>query len=266
MSLAFWRTKPRRQASPVRRQATPKLGAALEQVDWRAIGTKAAIVVAICVCALLLRAALDRPVRRVLVEGSFQRVAAPEIESVVAKAVNGGLASVDLGVVRHEVEKIAWVDEARVSRQWPDALRVTIVEEVAAARWNDTGLLNTRGVLFIRNARFVPPELPALEGPEGTEGEVAKLYLEAQGPLLEAGLRLTGVTLDERGAWQLKLGDGVSVRLGRQSVDERLQRFIALASATVAKRIAEISYIDMRYTNGFSVGWSGRRTSLVSAS
>ena len=43
------------------------------------------------------------------------------------------------------------------------------------------------------------------------------------------------------------------------------ERFIALASATVAKRIAEINYIDMRYTNGFSVGWSGR-SSLARAS
>ncbi len=85
--------------------------------------------------------------------------------------------------------------------------------------------------------------------------------------MLEAGLRLTGVRLDARGAWELKLGDGVAVRLGRQSVDERLERFITLASATVAKRIAEISYIDMRYTNGFSVGWNGnQRTSLASAS
>jgi cell division protein FtsQ len=258
MNLVFWR-KPRR------RQASPLAPAIRRELDWRAIGIKAGAVLAVLSIGLLLRVALDRPVRRVLVEGSFQRVSAPEIESVVSRAVNGGLASVDLVAVRREVEKIPWVDEALVSRQWPDAIRVTIVEEVAAARWNDTGLLNTRGELFIRNARFVPPELPSLEGPDGTESQVATLYLDAQGPLLEAGLRLTGVRLDERGAWELRLGDGVVVRLGRQSVPERLQRFITLASATVAKRIAEISYIDMRYTNGFSVGWTGR-TSLASAS
>ena len=260
MRFAFWRKPKRRQASTV----APAL---VERIDWHALGIKASALLAMLGVALLLRVALDRPVRRVLVQGSFQRVSAPEIESVVTKTIDGGLASVNLAAVRREVEKIPWVDEALISRQWPDAIRVTIVEEVAAARWNDTGLLNTRGELFIRNARFVPPELPSLEGPEGSEGEVAKLYLEAQGPLLEAGLRLTGVRLDARGAWELRLGDGVVVRLGRQSVDARLERFITLASATVAKRIAEISYIDMRYTNGFSVGWNGnQRTSLASAS
>jgi cell division protein FtsQ len=260
MRFAFGRKPRRRQASTV----APAL---VERIDWRVLGIKAGALLAVLGVVLLLRVALDRPVRRVLVQGSFQRVSAPEIESVVTKTIDGGLASVDLAAVRREVEKIPWVDEALISRQWPDAIRVTIVEEVAAARWNDTGLLNTRGELFIRNARFVPPELPSLEGPEGSEGEVAKLYLEAQGPLLETGLRLTGVRLDARGAWELRLGDGVVVRLGRQSVDQRLQRFITLASATVAKRIAEISYIDMRYTNGFSVGWNGnQRTSLASAS
>jgi cell division septal protein FtsQ len=31
----------------------------------------------------------------------------------------------------------------------------------------------------------------------------------------------------------------------------------------VAKRLAEISYVDMRYTNGFSVGWNGRSSLAV---
>jgi cell division protein FtsQ len=256
--MSIWARRNRRQASI----AAPGL---VERIAWRRLGVVAGVAAALLGTALLLRFALDRPVRRVLVEGSFQRVSPPEIESAVARAVQGGLVSVDLEVVRLAVEKIDWVDDALVSRQWPDALRVRIVEEVAAARWNDTGLLNTRGELFIRNARFVPPELPSLEGPEGSEGEVAQLYLDAQGPLLEAGLRLTGVRLDARGAWELELGDGVMVRLGRQSVRERLDRFITLASATVAKRLAEITYIDMRYTNGFSVGWRGR-TSLARAS
>jgi len=261
--MAFWKGRNRNRNRP--RQASVATPGLLAQIDWRRLGVAAGTIMVAVAVALLLRLALDRPVKRVLVEGSFQRVSPPEIENVVARAVNGGLASVDLEAVRREVEKIPWVDDALVTRQWPDAIRVRIVEQVAAARWNDTGLLNTRGELFLRNARFVPPELPLLEGPEGTQGEVAKLYLDAQGRLLEAGLRLTGVRLDERGAWELRLGAGVIVRLGRQSVDERLERFIALASATVAKRIAEINYIDMRYTNGFSVGWSGR-SSLARAS
>jgi cell division protein FtsQ len=252
-------------AARKRRRATDLAPSLIERIPWRRVATGAGLLAALALVAMLLLLALDRPVQRVLVEGAFQRVSPPQIETAVARVARGGLTSVDLDAVRAEVRRIPWVDGVIVQRQWPDALRVSITEQVAAARWNDTGLLNTRGHLFLRNARFVPPELPLLEGPAGSEGAVAQVYLDAQGPLLEAGLRLTGVRLDERGAWELAISDGIRVRLGRQAVNERLERFIALASPMVAKRLAEISYVDMRYTNGFSVGWNDARSSLAIA-
>ena len=254
--LAFWRKRNRRQA---RNGET----SAARVVNWPALGVAAGVAAGFAVAALLLMLALDRPVRRVLVEGAFQRVSPPEIETAVVEVVRGGLASVDLDRVRERVERIDWVDRAVVQRRWPDAIRVVVTEQVAAARWNEAGLLNARGELFLRNARYVPPELPLLQGPQGSEGPVAQLYLEAQGRLLEAGLRLTGVRLDERGAWQVELANGVVVKLGRQFVDERLERFIRLASPLVAKRLAEINHVDMRYTNGFSVGWNARSALAV---
>ena len=254
--LLPWKKRNRRQA----RSDQPSL---LERVNWRLVGMAAGVVAGCATLALLLVLALDRPVQRVLVEGSFQRVSPPEIEAAVSEVARGGLASVDLDEVRARIEGIDWVDHAVVQRRWPDTLRVVIVEQVAAARWNDTGLLNARGELFLRNARYVPPELPLLEGPDGSEGIVAQLYLDAQGRLLEAGVRLTGVRLNERGAWELELANGVRVRLGRLAVTERLDRFIRLAGPLVAKRAAEIGYVDMRYTNGFSVGWNARAALAV---
>jgi cell division protein FtsQ len=251
-----WNKRNRRQA----RDESPSL---LERVDWRVVGGSAAVLASCALLALLLTIALDRPVRRVLVEGSFQRVAPPDIEAAVTGAMRGGLADVDLEEVRERVERIDWVDHAVVQRRWPDAIRVVVTEQVAAARWNEAGLLNARGELFLRNARYVPPELPQLEGPDGSEGVVAQLYLDSQGRLLEAGLRLTGVRLDERGAWELELGNGVRVRLGRLAVTDRLERFIRHASPLVAKRSAEIDHVDMRYTNGFSVGWNPRSALAV---
>jgi cell division protein FtsQ len=253
-----WAKKPRRQAT----RSEPGW---LERIDWRAIGTGAAVLAGGAVAALLLIFALDRPVQRVLLEGPFQRVSPTEVEGAIAKSAAGGLASVDLARIRGRIENIEWVDNAVVTRVWPDAIRVVINEEVAAARWNDAGLLNARGELFIRNARYVPPELPLLEGPDGSEPQVAQLYMNAQGRLLEAGLRLTGVRLDPRGAWTLELADGLQVRLGRQDVNDRLERFIRLASPMVAKRVVEISYVDMRYTNGFSVGWNARSALAAAA-
>ena len=168
--------------------------------------------------------------------------------------------SADLDAVQRAVEILPWVDHARVQRRWPNSLHVVVVEQVAAARWGESGLLNSRGELFVKSATHVPPELPRLSGPEGSEATVAHRYLLAQGRMLEAGMRIAAVRLDARGAWELDLDNGLTIRLGRLQVEERLERFIHTASQVVARRANEINYVDMRYSNGFTIGWRTQAT------
>lgn len=215
-----------------------------------------ALLVGLAVMVWGLAVSFDRPIGKVEVGGQFQRVAPVQIEEVVAPFRGSGFLSIDLDVLRAALETIPWVDRARVERKWPNGVRVFITEHVAAARWGESGLMNTRGELFLSDTRHIPPELPQLVGPAGTEAQVAKLYLETYPRLLGVGMRLSKVELDARGAWELTLGNGVTVRLGRQDVPARLERFIAVASPVVAARAAEVSYVDLRYSNGFSVGWN----------
>jgi cell division protein FtsQ len=155
------------------------------------------------------------------------------------------------------------VDHAQVRRRFPNSMHVTVIEETAMARWGEAGLLNTRGELFIRQAVHVPAELPRLSGPDGAESQVAQRYLSAQGRMLEAGMRIAALRLDERGAWEMDLDSGVTVRLGRRDVDQRLDRFIRTASQVIAHRLNDIAYVDMRYSNGFSIGWRSQAATVA---
>jgi cell division protein FtsQ len=107
----------------------------------------------------------------------------------------------------------------------------------------------------------MPPELPALSGPAGSEIEVARRYLGVRGKLLDAGLGLKALRLDPRGSWELELSNGINVRLGRRDVEQRLARLVEVVTIVVSNRLNEVAYIDMRYSNGFAVGW--KRTSLA---
>lgn len=230
---------------------------AIEWKRWLGVGSA---VLALAVIAVLIRIALDQPVERVAIEGRFQRVSPIDVEKAVRDVSRGqGLVAIDLPTVSAAVRRLPWVDTVSIRRSWPRGLAVFVVEQVPVARWGETGLLNTRGELFVNDARHVPPELPELAGPPGTERLVTERYLAVQGKLVEAGMRLSAARLDPRGAWEIRLDNGVTLRLGRRQVDERFARFMEAASRLVAVRAGDIDYIDLRYTNGFAVGWrSGR--------
>ncbi len=223
--------------------------------DWRTTGRRLAVLLLVTGALAGLTWSLDRPIRVISMDGSFQRVSPGQVEKAVAKYMEGGFMSADLDLIQRAVETVPWVDHARVQRRWPNSLHVTVIEETAAARWGQSGLLNTRGELFVRQASHVPAELPRLSGPDGSEAQVAARYLSTQGRMLEAGMRIAALRLDERGAWEMDLDSGVIVRLGRRDVDQRLDRFIRTASQVIAHRLSEISYVDMRYANGFAIGW-----------
>jgi cell division protein FtsQ len=245
------RPKNRRRSSQQKRWQLPR-------INWRPLGMTFGTLAAIAGVALGVVWAFDQPIETVGVEGRFQRVAPVDVERAVKASLHGaGLLSVDLSAVRRAIHTLPWVDAVSVQRAWPRGLTVLVVEQTAAARWGERGLINTRGELFAAAERHVPPELAQLSGPDGKEGVVAQRYLASAGRLMQAGLRLTAMRLDARGAWEFDLADGVTVRLGRREVDERFEKFMSTALKLVTQRGEEIAYVDMRYTNGFAIGWRG---------
>ena len=227
----------------------------MPELDWMRVGRYGGALLALAALATLLFIGLDQPVRSIVVNGPFQHVSAVEIEQAARSKLKGGFVTADLDRLRISVEALVWVDRARVQRLWPDRIQVEVVEQQPAARWGEDGLLNTRGELFAERVRHAPPELPRLDGPKGTEWQVAQRYLAIQGRLVEQGLRVAALRLDQRGAWELDLVNGVTVRLGRRQIDERMDRLVQLTARVIAGRASEIAYVDMRYSNGFAIGW-----------
>jgi cell division protein FtsQ len=230
--------------------------AAQPRVPWGAVGRLLAVGGAVAATLIVVFWALDQPIRTVEVTGRFQRVAPAEIEQIVARQVRGqGLLTVRLAAVSRAIHTLPWVDAVSVERDWPHGLSVLVVEQVAAARWGHDGLVNANGVLFATGVSPLPAGLARLSGPEGSEAEVTQRYLAMQRRLAEAKLTISALRLDPRGAWQLDLANGITVRLGRAQVDERFEKFMGAALGIVERRAGDISYVDMRYTNGFAVGW-----------
>jgi len=207
---------------------------------------------------------LDRTISSIEISGPFQRVTALQIEEAISAEIDAGFVGADLDCIQERIVALPWIDQARVARRWPSRLSITVTEQVPAAIWGERGLLNTRGELFVSEARHIPAELPRLSGPDESSSDVARRYLEVRDQLIPVGLDLRRVHLDARGSWEMTLANGIEVRLGRRDVPERTDLFLDVVANIITGRAADIDYVDMRYGNGFTIGWKGGSQTPVS--
>lgn len=195
--------------------------------------------------------------RTVVIGGELRHVTRGEIVAALQGRVTGTIFTVDLEAVRALFESVPWVRRAEIRRGWPDRLEVRIEEHVALARWrqgNEQRLVNTHGELF--SGRVDAP-LPVLSGPAGSEGDVARRYAAFRELLAPLALEPGQVALNSRFAWQLRLSNGLTVQLGRDSdkdrVEERLAKFVSVYPQTLGNSARRPDYVDLRYPNGFAL-------------
>jgi len=177
-----------------------------------------------------------------------------QIEAVMARHAGGNFFAAPIDELRASLERLPWVRKAGVRRVWPDRLEVTLEEHVALARWGADALLNAYGERFAGTAQA---ELPMLSGPAGSEAEVTRRYLRLIELVRPLGSPIEAVSLSARHAWQVRLANGIELKLGRDgdAAERRLARFIDAYAGSA--RAAAGALIDLRYPNGFALRVSG---------
>lgn len=246
---------PRRR-NVKRRSKRPVL---LPRINWSAIVSACAALIFMAAAYLSTLWLMDQPIDAVVINGAFQRVSAMQLEESLAPHVKTGFLSADLGAMQRELVAVPWIAQASIRRRWPGTVEVSITEEEAVACWGERGLLNVAGELFVAEASHVPAELPRLAGPNGSEARVADLYFRIAKRLEQRGLTAVALSLDGRGAWLLRLNNGIEVRLGAREIDLRLDRLFVALDRIVSRDGGAVGYLDMRYTNGFAIGWRDGR-------
>jgi len=227
----------------------------LPRIPHALLAKSAGVTAALVVTYQLSIAMLDQPIRSIEISGPFQRVTALRIEEAINSELNRGFLSADLSGIQQQLVALPWIDHANVRRRWPGTIAVSVSEQIPAACWGDRGLLNTRGELFVTNATHIPAELPRLSGPEDQATAVARRYLRIREQLIPLGLDVRRLQVDARGAWDMTLQNGIDIRLGRREVADRTRLFLDIVAAIVSSKETEIAFVDMRYSNGFTIGW-----------
>jgi cell division protein FtsQ len=190
------------------------------------------------------------PLRAVVLTAALQRVSSEQMEKVVHEQVSGNFFTVDLERTRQAFEKLPWVRKVSVRRKFPWSLEVEVEEQVAVARWNGTALVNTHGEVFAGTTVQV---LPAFVGQPDTSAQVMQMYGELNAALQPLKQQITQISLSPRFAWQVRLDKGMVLELGREEMQQRLARFVAVYPYSLATLVRPAKHVDLRYRNGFAV-------------
>lgn len=216
---------------------------------------------AILACTILFvlwvagRALLEMsfPFRQVTVVGAEHADTRSRIPAQVRR-MRGGFFSMDLTAVQAGFQSMPWVRRVDVHRVWPGRLVITLEEHKAAAAWNDRASLNDQGEVFP-----VEPaaHLPRIYAPDGMEKLLARRHAEFSRAVAPLGLRVEQVVVTARQSWRVRLTGGITVELGRERINERLDRFARAYPQAVAA-VGAFQRADMRYPNGFAAQMAPR--------
>ena len=127
-------------------------------------------------------------------------------------------------------------------------------------------LINNFGEVFkagLSNAEFAT--LPILGGPQSASKDVIVTFDQFRRQLVSIERAPRELQLSVRRAWTVKLDNGVTLELGRNDAEQRLQRFIQAHSQIAELKAANI-HVDLRYASGLALRNISRAANLKAVS
>ncbi len=182
--------------------------------------------------------------------GELKHVTRDQIDGAVQSKVRGNFFTVDIDATRAAFRKLPWVRDASVRRVWPQSLEVMLEEHMALARWDSTALVNTYGEVFDAAS---DEKLPSFEGPAESSRDMVRQYAVFNKLLRPLQQNVEQINLSPRRAWRVHLDTGIILELGREQMEARLKRYVVVHDSSIAKLNQQLSYVDLRYPNGFAV-------------
>ncbi|MFT5225724.1 MAG: cell division protein FtsQ [Polaribacter sp.] len=194
------------------------------------------------------------PIKTIQLAGTFQYIDHQEIETVLRPFVGAGFFSLDIQKVMNSLSNKSWAESVSIRRVWPDRVMIKIIEKKPLARWDDEHLLSDKAEIFLANAKAFE-NLPQIYGSNGQPKQVLQQYYDFSEQFRSLDETISQINIDNRGAVDIKLADGLKIKLGRDNVDSKIERLVSIYAQQIRPRRTEIEQLDLRYSNGFAIAW-----------
>ena len=182
-----------------------------------------------------------------------RQVSREEIFAAAGVTESSSLLFLDVADARARLEAIPWIAEATVRKLYPDRLQITVTEREAFALWQVQGKVSVIAADGTTLSAKVEPRLttlPFVVGPGANAKARSFLAILDKHPVIRDQVR-AAILVGER-RWNLRLKNGIDVRLPENEVEAALTR---LAQLDRDKHLLtrDIVAVDMRLADRLAI-------------
>ena len=162
-----------------------------------------------------------------------------------------------INILKKEIEKVSWVKSADIRRVYPGEIKIYIEEHIPIAIWNNESYMNNIGDIFFVND--IKKNLPIISSNQSGN----KIMFEYFSLLLKYisdenfDIKIKKIEENDIRSLSAYLSSGIIVKFGSKDIRNKIHTFIKVYKTLNTSDLEKIRYIDMRYSNGFSIGWKG---------
>lgn len=193
------------------------------------------------------------------VKGDLNILDKEQLQPVIEPFTKTNLYLLDEKSLETAIENNPWVHSASMTKVWPDKLIVKIHEQRPVAFWGDKEMLAENGEIIKASLPKEKGNLPLLYSPSDKGRNMATGFLKIRKWMKDFPIKMVEFKEDARGSWQIKLQNGMTVKIGREYQEKRLRRFMVGFDQSLKQVINDVKTVDLRYTNGFAVKWKNGR-------
>ena len=179
-----------------------------------------------------------------------------EIFKVAEKYLkNKSFFNINLDYLKNSIEKVAWVKNAYIRRSYPNEVIIFIEEYTPVAVWNNDSYISENGYIF--SANKIEKKLPKISSYSNRNIIIFEYF-----SLILDGIRknklndkILLIKENEIRSLTVLLESNIAIKFGSKNIEERIGVFFKAYKTLNTSDLKKIRYIDMRYSNGFSIGW-----------
>ena len=188
------------------------------------------------------------------IDGDISYLALDDVYNVVSVYNGSSFYSLNLFKLKKDLLALPWVEKVSISREWPSLLKIYVVEKEPFAIIESGGMISTKGKVFYPKHKL-DLSLPIFFGNLNLMDDIIQKYFKILAYVEPLGFKIKELELMPDQGWRILIGDNLNLYLGSKDLEDRLANFSAAFKLLLSSKINEISYVDLRYTNGISVSW-----------